>query len=57
MRMAERTFSSPSTMIRMCHRIGFDGYKEFRRAVTYENGCAQAERGGGAERDRPLGQH
>ena len=34
--MAERTFSSPSTMIRMCHRIGFDGYKEFRRAVTYE---------------------
>ena len=34
--MAERTFSSPSTMIRMCHRIGFNGYKEFRRAVTYE---------------------
>ena len=31
-----RTFSSPSTMIRMCHRIGFEGYKEFRRAVTYE---------------------
>lgn len=34
--LAEKTFSSPSTIIRMCHRIGFDGYKEFRRAVTYE---------------------
>lgn len=34
--LAERTFSSPSTIIRMCHRVGFDGYKEFRRAVTYE---------------------
>lgn len=34
--LAERTFSSPSTIIRMCHRVGFDGYKDFRRAVTYE---------------------
>ena len=34
--LAKRTFSSPSTVIRMCHRIGFNGYKEFRRAMTYE---------------------
>lgn len=34
--LAERTFSSPSTIIRMCHRVGFEGYKDFRRAVTYE---------------------
>ncbi len=34
--LAERTFSSPSSIIRMCHRIGFQGYKEFRQAVTYE---------------------
>lgn len=34
--LAEKTFSSPSTIIRMCHRIGFEGYKEFRRAMTYE---------------------
>lgn len=34
--LAERTFSSASTIIRMCRRIGFDGYKDFRRAVTYE---------------------
>lgn len=34
--LAERTFSSPSSIIRMCHRIGYRGYKDFRRAVTYE---------------------
>lgn len=34
--LAKRTFSSPSTVIRMCHRIGFNGYKEFRQAMTYE---------------------
>lgn len=34
--LAKRTFSSASTIIRMCRRIGFDGYKDFRRAVTYE---------------------
>ena len=34
--LAERTFTSPSTVIRMCQRIGFKGYKEFRQAVTCE---------------------
>ena len=34
--LAKRTFSSPSTIIRMCHRIGFQGFKEFRKAITYE---------------------
>lgn len=34
--LAEQTFSSPSSIIRMCHRIGYKGYKDFRRAVTYE---------------------
>lgn len=34
--LAERTFASPSTIIRMCRRVGFDGYKDFRRAMTYE---------------------
>ena len=34
--LAERTFASPSTIIRMCQRIGFAGYKEFRQAVTCE---------------------
>lgn len=35
-RLAEDTFTSPSTVIRMCQRIGFKGYKEFRQAVTCE---------------------
>lgn len=34
--LAEKTFSSPSTVIRMCQRIGYAGYKEFRQAVTCE---------------------
>lgn len=34
--LAKRTFSSPSTIIRMCRRVGFDGFKEFRKAVTAE---------------------
>lgn len=35
-KLAEKTFSSPSTIVRMCTRIGFSGYREFRRSVTYE---------------------
>ena len=35
-KLAEKTFSSPSTIVRMCNRIGFSGYREFRRNVTYE---------------------
>lgn len=34
--LAEKTFASPSTVIRMCQRIGFAGYKEFRQTVTCE---------------------
>lgn len=34
--LAEKTFASPSTVIRMCQRVGFAGYKEFRQAVTCE---------------------
>lgn len=31
--LAKSTFSSPSTIVRMCNHTGFDGYKEFRKAV------------------------
>lgn len=34
--LAQKTFSSPSTIVRMCSHTGFSGYKEFRRAVTFE---------------------
>lgn len=34
--LAKQTFSSPSSVIRLCHRLGFEGYKVFRRTITYE---------------------
>lgn len=34
--LAQKTFSSPSTIVRMCSHTGYSGYKEFRRAVTFE---------------------
>ena len=43
--LAEKTFSSPSTVIRMCQRIGFAGYKEFRQAVTCEVAVRRLGRG------------
>lgn len=46
--LAEKTFASPSTIIRMCQRIGCRGYKEFRQAVTFE----VAARCAGAEQER-----
>lgn len=42
--LAEKTFSSPSTVIRMCQRIGFAGYKEFRQAVTCEVAVRRLDR-------------
>ena len=34
--LAKHTFSSASTIVRLCNHTGFSGYKEFRKAVTYE---------------------
>lgn len=34
--LAKHTFSSPSTVVRLCNHLGYSGYKEFRKAVTYE---------------------
>ena len=34
--LAKTTFSSASTIVRLCNHIGYSGYKEFRWAVTYE---------------------
>lgn len=35
-RLAELTFSSPSTIIRLCRKIGFSGYKELQKSFLYE---------------------
>lgn len=34
--LAEKTYASPSTIIRLCHEIGLNGYRELRRAVACE---------------------
>lgn len=34
--LADRAFSSPSSIIRMCQKIGFEGYKDFSKALIYE---------------------
>ena len=34
--LARQTFSSASTIVRLCHHTGFSGYKDFRKAVGHE---------------------
>jgi len=34
--LADTTFSSPSTILRFCKRLGFAGYKEFQRELIAE---------------------
>lgn len=35
-KLAEKSFSSPASIIRMCKKIGFDGFKSFTKALIYE---------------------
>lgn len=34
--LAEKVYVSPATVVRLCKRLGFDGYREFRQALIYE---------------------
>ena len=34
--LAQRTFTSPSSVVRVCRSVGFEGYKELRRALVGE---------------------
>ena len=34
--LAEQTYTSPSSVVRLCRTLGFSGYKEFRRALLLE---------------------
>lgn len=34
--LAEKTFSSPASIIRLCKKNGFDGYKDLGKALIYE---------------------
>lgn len=35
-KLAEETFTSPSSIVRLCKRNGFSGYKAFSKALVYE---------------------
>lgn len=35
-KLANCSFTSPSTIIRLCRKLGFEGYKEFHKALLYE---------------------
>lgn len=39
--LAEATFSSPTSIIRLCKNIGYDGYKSFNKALIYEQAMRQ----------------
>ena len=34
--LAEKTYTSPSSVVRLCHKLGYDGYRAFRRALLLE---------------------
>jgi DNA-binding MurR/RpiR family transcriptional regulator len=34
--LAEHTYSSASTIIRLCRKLGFDGYRDFTKSLVYE---------------------
>lgn len=40
--LAEATFTSSSTIIRLCKKLGFKGYREFQRELLYELAASDA---------------
>ncbi len=34
--LAEETYTSASTIIRLCRKLGFEGYREFHKSLVYE---------------------
>lgn len=34
--LASKSFSSAATVVRLCRRIGFNGYKDFKNSIIYE---------------------
>ena len=35
--LSGKVFASPSTITRLCHKLGFSQYREFQKALMYEN--------------------
>lgn len=48
-KLAELSYTSPSTVVRICRKLGFGGYREMQKALLYELAVRnenQTERGG-----------
>lgn len=43
--LAEATFTSPSTVVRLCRKLGCSGYKVFQRGLVYETAAMNDEAG------------
>ncbi len=35
-KLSDNTFSSPASIIRLCKKLGFEGYKDFKKAMIYD---------------------
>lgn len=35
-RLAEMSYTSPSTVVRMCRKLGFEGYRDMQKSLLYE---------------------
>lgn len=42
--LAERTYTSAATIIRLCKKLGFSGYKEFSSSLNYDYGLRSQAR-------------
>ena len=43
--LAAASFSSPSTIVRLCKKTGFEGYRDLRSCLTYQIAASERERG------------
>ena len=55
-RLSELSYTSQSTIVRLCAKIGFSGYKEFRQVLYVELEARELPHGGAFRRGRgPCG--
>ena len=56
-RLAELSYASPSTVVRVCRKLGFEGYREMQKSLLYELAIRRenkAEKGGELEHTDQL---
>ncbi|MDO5399649.1 MAG: MurR/RpiR family transcriptional regulator [Eubacteriales bacterium] len=43
--LAQQAFSSPSTVVRLCRKLGFEGYRDMQKSLLYEMAVRRQETG------------